>query len=60
MDLTRRLRLLGVRAGNLAKLSDLVDPHLAEPALAVQEVAAAYHAPMPLFDAVFDDAPRRG
>jgi DNA polymerase-4 len=59
VDLTRRLRLLGVRAGNLAKLSDLVDPHLVEPALVVQEVPAAYHAPMPLFDALFDEGPPR-
>ena len=51
VDLTRRLRLLGVRAGNLAKLSDLVDPHGAETPLVAQEPPAAYHAPMPLFDA---------
>jgi len=52
VDLTRRLRLLGVRAGNLAKLSDLLDPHLAEPTLVAQQTPAAYHAPMPLFDQV--------
>ncbi len=51
VDLTRRLRLLGVRAGNLAKLTDLVDPHGAEATLVAQEAPAAYHAPMPLFDA---------
>ncbi len=57
VDLTRRLRLLGVRAGNLAKLADLVDPRgagaplVALVALVAQEAAAAYHAPMPLFDA---------
>ena len=51
VDLTRRLRLLGVRAGNLAKLADLVDPHGAEAPLVAQEAPAAYHAPMPLFDA---------
>ena len=51
VDLTRRLRLLGVRAGNLATLSELVDPHLAEPPAVAQEPLAAYHAPMPLFDA---------
>jgi DNA polymerase IV len=52
VDLTRRLRLLGVRAGNLAKLADLLDPHQAEPPVVAQEPPAAYHAPMPLFDAV--------
>ncbi len=52
VDLTRRLRLLGVRAGKLAKLADLLDPHQAlDPPLVAQEPAAAYHAPMPLFDA---------
>lgn len=60
VDLRRRLRLLGVRAGNLVPLSVLVDPHAADPAAVVQEPAAAYHAPpMPLFDGVdaSDDAP---
>ncbi|MBC7956778.1 MAG: DNA polymerase IV [Cytophagales bacterium] len=58
VDLTRRLRLLGVRAGNLAKLSELVDPHLTEPPMVVaQEPEAAYDAPMPLFDQAFDKAP---
>ncbi len=50
VDLSRRLRLLGVRAGNLAKLSQLLDPHNGESTPLVQESPAAYHAPMPLFD----------
>jgi DNA polymerase IV len=55
VDLGRRLRLLGVRAGNLAPLSALLDPRAGDhqPAV-VQEPAAAYHAPMPLFDASKD------
>ncbi|MEO8152656.1 MAG: DNA polymerase IV [Rhizobacter sp.] len=55
VDLTRRLRLLGVRAGNLAALAELVDPHLAEPPPVAQEPEAAYHAPMPLFDTDLSD-----
>jgi DNA polymerase-4 len=54
VDLTRRLRLLGVRAGNLAKLADLLAPRAAEPPVA-QEPPAAYHAPLPLFDASNND-----
>jgi DNA polymerase-4 len=54
VDLTRRLRLLGVRAGNLAKLADLLAPRAAEPLMA-QEPPAAYHAPLPLFDRSNDD-----
>ena len=50
VDFTRRLRLLGVRAGNLAKLADLIDPRAGEPLMA-QEPAPTYHAPLPLFDA---------
>ncbi|HEX3139178.1 MAG TPA: DNA polymerase IV [Rhizobacter sp.] len=51
VDLTRRLRLLGVRAGKLAKLADLVDPqHVPASAPSVQEPPAPYLAPMPLFD----------
>jgi DNA polymerase-4 len=51
VDLTRRLRLLGVRASKLAKLADLVDPqHAAGATLMVQEPPAPYLAPMPLFD----------
>ncbi|MBL0730460.1 DNA polymerase IV [Piscinibacter sp. HJYY11] len=52
-DLTRRLRLLGVRAGNLAKLTELLNPHATEAPVA-QEPVPAYHAPLPLFDASFD------
>ena len=54
VDLTRRLRLLGVRAGALAKLADLVAPQGAhtgdEPcdAPAVHEPRASYN--LPLFD----------
>jgi DNA polymerase-4 len=47
VDLSRRLRLLGVRAGNLATLSELVTPKAA-PA-EVQEPEPVY-LPMPLFD----------
>ncbi len=56
VDLTRRLRLLGVRAGALAKLADLVAPlgayagddgH-ADAAHAVHEPRASYN--LPLFD----------
>ena len=50
VDLTRRLRLLGVRAGNLAKLSELLNPHAIDTPVA-QEPVPAYHAPLPLFDA---------
>lgn len=50
VDLSRRLRLLGVRAGNLARLTDLLAPRAAEHPMA-QEPQAAYHAPLPLFDA---------
>ncbi len=54
VDLSRRLRLLGVRAGALAKLSDLVAPsvaaHPAEP-VAVPEVNETRgHYSLPLFD----------
>lgn len=57
VDLTRRLRLLGVRAGNLARLCDLVAPQRAETPVVAQEPAAAYDAPMPLFDQAFEKAP---
>ncbi len=54
VDLTRRLRLLGVRAGTLATLADLVAPRAgmasAEP-LAVHEPLATYSLPL------FDEAP---
>jgi DNA polymerase-4 len=51
VDLTRRLRLLGVRAGALATLAELVAPQSApgfEPAHAVREPDATYT--LPLFD----------
>ncbi len=49
VDLSRRLRLLGVRAGALARLADLVAPHpAAEPAAGVAEPAPRYG--LPLFD----------
>src|SRR6185436_1888189 len=58
VDLTRRLRLLGVRAGTLAKLSDLVAPLPPDaeplPASVAQEAPAHYG--LPLFDAA--DEPR--
>jgi len=47
VDLSRRLRLLGVRAGNLATLSELVAPTAAAPE--VHEPEPNY-GPMPLFD----------
>jgi DNA polymerase-4 len=47
VDLSRRLRLLGVRAGNLATLSELVAPMATAPE--VHEPEPVY-APMPLFD----------
>ena len=57
VDLTRRLRLLGVRAGALATLTELVTPRAgvgtapaANHALSVREPAASYT--LPLFDAV--------
>ena len=49
VDLTRRLRLLGVRAGALAKLADLVTPQPAGPATEPQsarEPPAAYNLPL--------------
>jgi DNA polymerase-4 len=50
VDLSRRLRLLGVRAGALERLSDLVAPRLVAPTQtpAVHEAPAAYT--LPLFD----------
>lgn len=54
VDLSRRLRLLGVRAGNLAKLADLVAPAAAYAAESAATVARAQEPPpraMPLFDA---------
>jgi DNA polymerase-4 len=46
VDLGRRMRLLGVRAGNLARVSDLANPA----PLQVQEPLASFLSPMPLFD----------
>ena len=55
VDLTRRLRLLGVRAGALATLAELIAPlpgpeldSAAEPAHSVRESEATYN--LPLFD----------
>jgi DNA polymerase-4 len=51
VDLTRRLRLLGVRAGALATLAELVAPRAGaaiEPAHAVRDTEAMYT--LPLFD----------
>jgi len=53
VDLSRRLRLLGVRAGNLATLGELVAPQAPAASLAVKEPAPVY-APMPLFDQLTD------
>jgi DNA polymerase IV len=52
VDLTRRLRLLGVRAGALATLADLVAPQAGDkpaPVLSVREPAPAAYT-LPLFD----------
>ena len=55
VDLSRRLRLLGVRAGALAKLADLVAPmaaaHAAEPVIAHEVNQTRGHYSLPLFDA---------
>ena len=54
VDLTRRLRLLGVRAGALATLAELVAPMARAPApeqLAAHEPRAHYSLPL------FDEAP---
>ena len=49
VDLTRRLRLLGVRAGALATLADLVAPlHTGDAPLVAKEPPAAYT--LPLFE----------
>ncbi len=50
VDLTRRLRLLGVRAGALATLAELVAPQAGDPSThTVREPEAAYTT-LPLFD----------
>jgi DNA polymerase IV len=52
VDLGRRLRLLGVRAGNLTRLADLVGPAAAYPHEAAPPAPAAQEPPpLPLFDA---------
>jgi DNA polymerase-4 len=59
VDLSRRLRLLGVRAGNLAKLADLVGPAAAYPADTAVPAPVAQEPPprgMPLFDADLPDS----
>jgi DNA polymerase IV len=59
IDLSRRLRLLGVRAGALARISDLVAPRepMAMPAsAAVLAREAGAHDTLPLFDAPFNAA----
>ena len=48
VDLTRRLRLLGVRAGALARIADLVAPQEPAAALPAREPAPRYS--LPLFD----------
>jgi len=59
VDLTRRLRLLGVRAGSLAKLADLVGPSAAYALTEssdpppVEEPASTYG--LPLFDAAMHE-----
>jgi len=50
VDLTRRLRLLGVRAGGLAKLAELVGPQALESRPMLREAVPAACAPLPLFD----------
>ena len=50
VDLSRRMRLLGVRAGALARLADLVAPQAAAP-LHAAEPAAPGDTGLPLFDA---------
>jgi len=53
VDLTRRLRLLGVRAGALARLADLVGPpHAAEPMRPPVANEPAAHYGLPLFDSL--------
>jgi DNA polymerase-4 len=51
VDLTRRLRLLGVRAGALARLSDLVGPAAAHEGVRPPRAEeSATHYGLPLFD----------
>jgi len=51
VDLTRRLRLLGVRAGSLARLADLVSPHAADEPGAPFAAVPQPLPPLPLFEA---------
>ncbi|HUG25049.1 Y-family DNA polymerase [Piscinibacter sp.] len=61
VDLTRRLRLLGVRAGSLATLAELVGPAAAyalpDPADALPAEEAPAHYGLPLFDAAMQRTP---
>jgi DNA polymerase-4 len=50
VDLTRRLRLIGVRAGTLARLADLIGPSAAYAAAAEPASRVPAEEPMPLFD----------
>jgi DNA polymerase-4 len=50
VDLTRRLRLIGVRAGTLATLADLIGPSAAYAAAAEPASRVPAEEPMPLFD----------
>lgn len=60
VDLSRRMRLLGVRAGNLALASELAAlTSGAPPALAVREPSARYADSLPLFDLPADDPVER-
>jgi DNA polymerase-4 len=54
VDLGRRMRLLGVRAGNLASLGELVNPAAAPAAWVAREPEPVYLPPMPLFDRTSD------
>ena len=56
VDLTRRLRLLGVRAGALAKLADLVGPAEAhEPAQVATAREPTAHYGLPLFEGLLPE-----
>ena len=56
VDLTRRLRLIGVRAGALAKLADLVGPAVAhEPARVATAREPAVHYGLPLFEGLLPE-----
>jgi DNA polymerase-4 len=55
VDLTRRLRLLGVRAGGLGSLEALVAPKAAEPPEVEAPAPPRAQEPLPLFAALDDD-----